>query len=154
MSFWILPGLDACPVGDDVASPLSLDLLGNSEAVAQSAATEGATRGLLSSAAGGMVSPSPAVVGERAGGPENLAAFASEGQAHGFEGEDGSCFEGANAVGSVRTILQVECDVLRCLDQYSTPGERFRRPCGVLMRCVQLFRVVLVPIAPVATSRS
>lgn len=110
MSFWILPGLDACPFGDDDDIPqTSLDQLGAPGAVAQAAGAEGAdylTRGLLSSVARGVVSPPPAVGGDG-------ARFAYEGGRHEFEGGGDSCFEGSNAVGSVRTILQVRQNVLR-----------------------------------------
>lgn len=111
MSFWIFPGLDACPGGGDGGPEILLEGAASDETVeeAAAAATEaGATeegvevsaRQLLSSVAalGEMVTSSPLVMGisEGAGGDEFEA-----------EGEGDSCFEGANAVGSVRTILQV-----------------------------------------------
>lgn len=109
MSFWILPGLDACPVGGDDPAHTTLDLFGSPEAVAQAAATDGAdfsARGLLSPPAGGLLSPPPPAA---AGNAPGLASGGGGG--YGFEGEDESCFEGSNVVGSVRTILQVR---LRC----------------------------------------
>lgn len=110
LSFWILPGLDACPAGDGDTSQSSVELLANSEAVAQSAATEGAARGLLSSAVAGVLSVGGKGEGEGAG---ISSGFAFEGGEDGSEGEDVSCFEGSNAVGSVRIILQVRYGSVR-----------------------------------------
>ena len=141
MSFWLLPGLDACPAGDDGdVTQTSLELFGNSEAVAQSAAAaEGAARGLLSSAVGGMfssLSSPPAVGGEEAGAAEDSAGFASEGGGYGFEGEDESCFEGSNAVGSVRTILQVQARRVSCGSVVQRTGCLRPRLRGIDALCV------------------
>lgn len=133
MSFWILPGLDACPVGDDDTPQMSLELFGNSEAMAQSAGAEGAARRLLSSAVEGMLSPSP----EGTGTSENLPGFASDGGGYEVEGEDGNCFEGSNAVGSVRTILQVRVEM--CFFLLSVAQRTgFLRPCAASVHWVNV----------------
>lgn len=107
MSFLVLPGLDACPPDETVA--ISLDEPGTAvEGVVAAAGGENSSRGLqlLASSARGMLSSSQA----GAGIMEDVPGFASAGGDFDFGGGDedgGSCFEGSNVLGSVRTILQV-----------------------------------------------
>lgn len=115
MSFLVLPGLDACPADETVA--ISLDETGTAvEGVATAAGGENSSRGLqlLALSARGMLSSSQA--GE--GMMEDVPGFASAGGDFDFSSGDedgGGCFEGSNALGSVRTILQVGRAEDRCI---------------------------------------
>ncbi|CAM9231757.1 unnamed protein product [Ectocarpus sp. 4 AP-2014] len=106
MSFLVVPGLDACPPDETVAN--ALDEPGTAvEGVAVATGGENSSRGLqlLASSARGMMSSSQA----GAGIMEDMPGFASAGGDFDFGGGDedgGSCFEGSNVLGSVRTILQ------------------------------------------------
>ncbi|CAM9967945.1 unnamed protein product, partial [Hapterophycus canaliculatus] len=127
MSFWLLPGLDACPDRGQTAVELMLEDAGDS---GEDAGTSGegvggyAARTILSSALEGVFTPAPAVAaavasvadGGGVGSAEDVYGSAlgeGEGGEDDFEfGEGGgsangeSCFEGSNIVASVRTILQ------------------------------------------------
>lgn len=91
MSFWLLPGLDACP---DEETAITFEETSD-EAAAAAAAADYSSAGEFYGREREHVSPpvvmtEAAAVGSVGGG---LAA--------------GECFEGANTVGSVRSILQV-----------------------------------------------
>ncbi|CAN0462834.1 unnamed protein product [Laminaria digitata] len=95
LSFWVLPGLDACPIDDrnNAFAGLNGDL--------------GVTGSGLNATAAAEIS----VGGSQSGAAElpltlQVVAAAAAGQGEEFALEGGRCFEGSNAVGTVRTILQ------------------------------------------------
>lgn len=100
ISFWVLPGLDACP--DESRSKASASRSGDPGVIGpglnSTAAEAISADGILASqSGGGDLSPLAlqAVAAAAAAGGEGLAL------------EGGRCFEGSNAMGTVRTILQV-----------------------------------------------
>lgn len=107
VSYWMLPGLDPCPI-DGGAAEITFDGIVGTPAggvVAQGGAVAGeegqfSARG-LSAAAAAVAS---AAVGDVFPSEHNSTLGFSQ---EGLYGGGGHCFEGSNAVGSIRTILQV-----------------------------------------------
>ena len=95
-SFWVLPGLDACP--DDSRDNASAALYGDpgnmGSGLNATSAEEISADGLLVSQSGAAQLPL------------TLQSVA-EGAGEGFALEGGRCFEGSNAMGTIRTLLQV-----------------------------------------------
>lgn len=102
ISFWLLPGLDACPDAEDPSSSaLSFDAATDDLGTDGVSPTEAAAADFSSRGLAASVPPVEMDEGRGGGG---------FGRAKGFEdGEQsgGDCFEGSNAIGSIRNILQV-----------------------------------------------